>query len=294
MRFSITIKSAFLSAILAGAAISALAQPAAQGFAAPNQGFQGRMGGMGGGVNPLQSHAMELIRPERTDVRSELHLDIKQKAALDELMNNSQSEIQNRVRQQFQSPELQAIRNLPQDQQRAKMQEFMQANRAQMMADMQAWQGELNEKVKAILRPPQIKRLGELDLQYRGPFSLADQKIAKQVNLSDEHKAEIAKIYGDFQAYQQQQMQEFFQKMRENGAAAGQGGQQGARRGFNPQDFQNQMQPVTQKIEAQKKEAEAKVLALLSPEEKQAWVAVIGEKFTFRKDIVPNGPRGNF
>src|SRR5258707_9566159 len=136
MRFNMTIKSTILSTILAGATVSCWAQAGQgpQGFAAP--AFQGRMGGMAGGVNPIQSHAMELIRPERTDVRSEIHLDIKQKAALDELMNNSQSEIQNKMRQQFQSPELQAIRNLPQDQQRAKMQEFMQANRAQMMADM--------------------------------------------------------------------------------------------------------------------------------------------------------------
>src|SRR5258708_14439064 len=158
-------------------------------------------------------------------------------------MNKSQTEIRDKMRKQFQSSDLQAIRNLPQEEQRAKMQAFMEANRAQMMAEMQAWQGELNEKVKAILRPAQIKRLGELDLQYRGPLALADQKIANQVKLSGEHKSEIAKIYGDFQGAQQQQMQEFFQKMRENGAAAGQGGRQGAgggtSGGFNPQDFQN-------------------------------------------------------
>jgi hypothetical protein len=292
MRLRYTVTSAFMSGVIVGIAVTSFAQAGQQGNLQP--AFGGRFAGMGGGVNPLQSHAMELIQPARTDVRSELHLDIKQKAALDELMYNSQAEIRERTRRQFQSPDLQSIRNLPQDQQRQKLQEFMQNNRAQMMADMQAWQGELTEKVKAILRPGQIKRLAELDLQYRGALALADQKVADPLKLSAEHKSEIAKIVGDFQGAQQEQMQAFFQKMRDSAGTPDQGAQQRARGGFNPQDMQARMQPVLQKIESQKKEAEEKVVALLSPEEKQAWTAALGEKFTFRKDINPNGPRGNF
>lgn len=269
------------------------AQGPPQGFAA--QGLM-RGGGMMGTVDPMRSHAMELLQPARTDVRSELHLDIKQKAALDELMDSSRNEMRERMRKQFQSPELDAIRKLPQEEQRARMQEFMQANRAQMMAEQQAWQGELTEKVKAILRPTQIKRMGELDLQYRGVFALTDQKIAEQAKITQEHQGDIAKLYGDFQSSQQQLVQEVFQKMREE-FTSGQGaqtGQQGRRPAFNPQEMQNRMQPVMRKIEAQKKEAEEKALAVLSPEEKQGWAALQGEKFTFRKEIVTNGPRGNF
>ena len=73
-----------------------------QGFA--GQGLM-RGGGMMNTVNPTQSHAMELL--QRQEVRSDLHLDVKQKAALDELMNSSQTDLQERMRKQFQSPELQ-------------------------------------------------------------------------------------------------------------------------------------------------------------------------------------------
>jgi hypothetical protein len=308
MRPNKTSLTILISAALAGAAICCYAQQGAfapggpqgpqraggQRFGAPMQAMRG---GPMGPVDPTRTHVMELL--QRAEVRSDLHLDIKQKAALDNLDANAPVEIQNRLREQFRNTDVQSIRSLPQEEQRAKLQELAQANRAQVMAEMQAWQGELTEKVKAILRPGQVKRLNEIDLQYRGVLSLTDSKVAELLKVSNEHRTEIGKIYGDFQSAQQQLMQDFVQKMRDSGAFGGPGGAQGARQGgrqsgFNPQEFQARMQPVQQKIEAQKKEAEEKVNALLSAEEKQAWAAAQGEKITFRKDVIPNGPRGNF
>src|SRR5947207_91881 len=112
-----TAASMLFAAFILAAGAGAQAPQGGQGFA--GQGLM-RGGGMMNTVNPTQSHAMELL--QRQEVRSDLHLDVKQKAALDELMNSSQTDLQERMRKQFQSPELQAIRKLPQDEQRAKMQ----------------------------------------------------------------------------------------------------------------------------------------------------------------------------
>ncbi len=238
-----------------------------------------------GGVNPIQSHTMELL--QREEVKRELHITLKQRQAMDEATNSSQQQLATQFSQLRNNPDMQKIRSLPPEQRQQAMQEFMQANVQQMVAQYQSWQGEITEKVKQILKPEQIKRLNELDLQYRGSMAMADPRVAERVKLSSESRNQVARIHGDYQAKTQQMRQEFYQQMRDaNAPNTGQAprGQLGQVR---PPVQTNTMQ-IQQKLDAAKKDAEEKVVAFLSPEEKQNWIAAQGERFTFRKDY-PNG-----
>jgi len=142
-----------------------------------------------------------------------------------------------------------------------------------MEAARTTFEGEMNEKIKAILTPEQAVRLRQLDLQRRGVMSLADPKVAEQVKLSPQRRAEIAKIVADWQ----QTMRAAFDATRESGQFP---------------DMERRLSPTRQKLDKDKKAAETKVEAVLSDQERAAWQAALGEPFTFRAD--PPRPRPNF
>jgi hypothetical protein len=219
-----------------------------------------------------------LARPE---VQSEIHLDLRQKAALAELQGAAPAQMREQMRQNMQQ-----LQGLTPEQRTAKLQELGATLRAQT----QQMQGELTKKVEEILRPNQIARLHELDLQYRGAVALADAKVAEDAKISPEHRVSIAKINGDYQAKVQELVQEFMADMRDRGVGPGNppgaGPAPGQRRvsQAGPADFQSMFAPVQKKIDVLKKDADEKALAALDDEEKKRWTALQGEPFTFRKD----------
>src|SRR5262249_35274846 len=148
---------------------------------------------------------------------------------------------------------------------------------ATMRSQMQQFQGELTKRVEEILRPNQIARLHELDLQHRGPLALADPKVAEEAQISQEHRVAIMKINGDYQSKVQELMQEFMADMRERGLGPGAAGAPpapGVRTAQTaPQDFQAMFAPVQKKIDPMKKEAGEKAIAVLDEEEKKRWIA---------------------
>ena len=54
-----------------------------------------------------------------------------------------------------------------------------------------AVQADQNKKSEAILTPAQTKRLRELDLQWRGPLALSDEKLADKVTLTPDQRAKF-------------------------------------------------------------------------------------------------------
>jgi hypothetical protein len=157
----------------------------------------------------------------------------------------------------------------------------MQAMQGKVQAAMETFQGELTDKVKKILKPEQMTRLHQLDLQKRGALSLNDPKVADELKLSPESRAAIAKIAADYQATVGKTMQEAFQGAAQNG---------NLQRGQGP-DISNKLSPLRKALDAAKKDAEEKIVAALTPEEKATWTAAQGDPFKFRPDVIPQ--RGN-
>lgn len=266
--FALTFTAA--AATTLGTAMPAAAQGGpGGGFGRGGMGFGG--GPMMGNNNPLQSNPMGLL--QRVEVQKELGLSVRQKEQITELQTGSRDMMRQRMGQVFQGQDFQNMRNLSREERQAKMQEMQ----PQIQAAMAAFQGELSDKMKEILTPEQMTRLHQLDLQRRGPLSLADAKVADEIKLAPANRTEVAKIVADYQQQTGEVMRAAFQ---------------GAQASGQFPDFQSKLSPVKQKMDKTKKTAEASVVALLSDEEKAAWTAAQGDPFTFRAD--PVVPRPNF
>jgi hypothetical protein len=246
--------------------------------AASAQGLGGRFGGGFGGPgggSPLVSDPTGLLM--RPEVQNEIHLDLKQKNALADLIDQSQADAQQRMRQTRQGIDFRSLGNLSPQERQQRLAEIQ----AQMQAAMNVFQGELNDKIKAILKPDQVTRLHQLDLQRRGPLSMADPKVAQEVKLTPEHRTEVGKIFNQCQQETQKVMQDAFQQMREQIQQNG-----GLQPGQAPPipDFTSKQSPIRRKMEKSKKDAEDQALGLLSDDEKAGWKQAIGAPFKFRPD----------
>jgi Spy/CpxP family protein refolding chaperone len=137
---------------------SAEAQRQGQG-----RGGRGGFGGGGFGADPLT-----LLSNEK--VQKELDLTSEQKDSVKKLADERQTQ----GREAFA-----ALRDLSQDERRAKMDEMRKAAQA---------------KVDAILLPPQVERLKQLTLQRQGAGALSDPEVAKALNISEDQKKQLADI----------------------------------------------------------------------------------------------------
>lgn len=246
-------------------------------------------GGPGRFNSPLMSNTLGLLMTH-IEVQTELRLDLRQKNALSELQNQSQADMRQRMQQVFQDQRqnFQDLRNLPADQRRQRMQEIQQQIQPQVQAAMNAYQGEIDERVKKILTPAQVTRLHQLDLQKRGILSLGDPKVADEIKIASETRSEISKTVTEWQQQQGEIIRAAMQTWFQNG---------GPQSGQQPPDFQNRLSPIRQKLDANQKAAEDKVWNLLTPEEQARWKAALGASFTFRPDPPMNNNfmnRGGF
>ena len=265
---------ALTATLAAGALLGGATTASAQGFGGPGRGGMMFGGGPGGMASPLQSNPMGLL--QRTEVQTHLRLTVQQKQQIADLQGQTRTMMGERMRSLFQGQQQPGGGNPSREERR---QQFEQM-RPQMEAAMNAFQGELNDKMKAILTPEQAARLRQLDLQRRGILSLADPKVAEEVKLSPANRAEVGKIVADWQQQTGEVTRTAFENARQSGQFP---------------DFQSKLSPTKQKLDKIKKAAEAQVQALLSDEEKAAWASAQGEPFTFRADPVqqrPNFPGG--
>lgn len=265
------------------------------GFGAPFG--MGRMGGMN---DPTRSSAMMLL--QRDDVQSHLMITARQREALQDMQNKAMTEFQQKM--QANRPDFQSLRNLSPEERQTKIQEMQQ----QMQQTMQSFQEDLDKKTEAILKPAQVKRLHELDLQWRGPLAIADPKVGDQLDLSQEQKGKLGEILTEFRTKQQEAMRSAFggfggrgrRNRNNNGdpngnangdpnAGAGQQDGNAPPQRPDPQQMQARFAEAQKEIEKIKKESSAKVLELLAPEQKQKWDDLVGKKFTFRATSSQSG-----
>ncbi len=133
----------------------------------------GRGGPRGGGFN--RGDPVRLL--SLPEVQKELELVDDQKTQLKTLGDE--------LRQKMQK-EFSGVRDIP------------QAQRAARFAELQAKLKPLNEealkKVQEILMPNQWDRLNEISIQVRGAAALADEKIQKELGVSDDQKSKLKGI----------------------------------------------------------------------------------------------------
>jgi hypothetical protein len=250
-----------------------------QNFNIPPSLYFGMIGQTSGGIDPTHSSAMQLL--QRNDVRNEIALDLKQQNALDDLRTKSQQEFQTTLQTNVKES-MKALQNVPQDQQQAQIQDRMD----QFATTVQTFQGDVDKRTEAILRPKQVKRLHELDLRWRGPLALSDQKVAEALKLTPEQTGKVSTFVKEFMEGQQKALTQAM-------VPAANPNDNGQPIPATPQERMQQMQKKmyaamhTREMEKSKTDIEAKLVDTLTPAQKEQWTTMLGAKFTFRKTEVP-------
>jgi len=128
-------------------------------------------------------------------------------------------------------------------------------------------------KLAEILLPHQIKRLNEIFIQQNGVSALQDEDIAKDLGVSEAQKAKLAEVRLANRQTVQDQMRALFQ------GGGGGGGDREANRA---------------KIEEIQKAADAKLLAVLTPDQQKKFEEMKGKPFTMTEERRGfGGPGGN-
>jgi hypothetical protein len=113
-------------------------------------------------------------------------------------------------------------------------------------------------KLAEILLPHQSKRLNEIYVQQNGLNALQDEDIAKDLNISEAQKAKLAEV-------RDANRTAMFEQMRGGGGAPGGGG--GDREAFFA------------RMQEYRKQADAKLLAVLTPDQQKKFEAMKGKPF---------------
>jgi hypothetical protein len=203
---------------------------------------------------------------KRSDVQSHIGLSLRQKNELNEILTGPQRITVNLVDHGDKDDA---------------------ARQRELEKQVAAQVGGPEEKVKAVLKPEQYSRLQELQLQWKGVLILADQKIADKVGISRETRPEINKIVGEYNMEKMKVMQSLMQ-VDETPRQDGNNVQLRRMVKMNTKELENPLSPAYKALDEAKKAAEKKVLAALTPEDRDSWRKAQGAPFTFRTDIAGN------
>lgn len=128
------------------------------------------------------------------------------------------------------------------------------------------------EKLAEILLPHQLKRLTEIYIQVAGVAALQDDDIAAELGITEAQKSKMAEVQASIREEMGAQMRELFQG----------GGEREA---------------IQAKMQELRRNAEAKVLAVLTPEQQKKFEEMKGKPFNMpegfgRGGFGPGGPGG--
>jgi hypothetical protein len=152
----------------------------------------------------------------------------------------------------------------------AKLRDLSQEERRDKMRDLNRSVGaEENAALDTVLRPEQMKRLKQIELQQMGAQAFARAEVEKALNLTDDQKSKIKTINDDAQ----KEMRELFQAGGGGGGQGqagrqGRGGQGGGGQGAN-----------REKIDSLRKETMEKVQSVLTEDQKKSWKELTGTPF---------------
>lgn len=135
---------------------------------------------------------------------------------------------------------------------------------------------ETKKAVEGVLDEKQGKRLGQINVQLLGFAAYTDKGVQEKLKLDDGQKE---KIKGINEEYTKDRGELFRDAPR--GAFGGAGGRPG---GQQPSDEdKKKIEEFTKKSEGLRKEAEDKVVAVLSADQKATWKELVGEKADLTK-----------
>lgn len=135
--------------------------------------------------------------------------------------------------------------------------------REAMREKMTAATKEITSKVEGVLTPEQKKRLKEIQIQAQGTRALTSEDVAKALNITEEQKKKIEEI------------------REANRPQFGRGGQPGG----------GGERPSLERMQEQQKETEAKILDVLTAEQKTSFEAMKGKKFDMPRPTFGGGNR---
>jgi DNA-binding transcriptional MerR regulator len=136
---------------------------------------------------------------------------------------------------------------------------------------------ETKTAVESALKPEQVKRLRQINIQLQGPRAFTTKEVQEALQLTDDQKEQIQGIVSEFGR----------DVMEVTRAGFGRGGQQ------DPEAFRQRMQENQRKIAALTKEAEEKVHEKLTDEQKSKLKELHGEKFDTARLTQPRRQRDN-
>jgi len=267
------IATAATVALLFGLGASAVAQGAGTGSPPPPFGA-GMPMLIPGALRPEDpTHSTEwVLLMAHKEVGTEIGLDDHQREALADLQAKSHDEILSRMRAAAAGNPEEA--NETPEEHRAQFQQRM----AQQRAYMESFPAEMAKRAEGVLKSAQVKRLRELDLQWRGPLALADPKVADALKLSSEQRDKVAAVLRDYQAAVvniRMQARPGF-----NGAGTV-GASQTAPAPPSVEEIRARMTKAQKEIDQARQEAGEKTLAVLSPEQQKRWQQMLGKPFAF-------------
>lgn len=206
---------AFSRIVLACGAVALIAAPASA-----QQGRGGRGFG-GGGANLLSNKS----------VQKELKVTDEQA----EKLNAFGREMMEKQREEFEG-----LRDLSQEERREKMQELARTRAAELVKGM-----------GGILKPEQVKRFEEIQLQQSGAGAFSSPRVQEKLKLTDDQQSKLREINQE----SGQSMREAFQD--------------------NPSDREGAMKEIA----ALRKQATEKAVGVLTDDQKKAWKEMTGEPF---------------
>jgi hypothetical protein len=219
---------------------------------------------------PTLSAMLSLLT--RPDVQQTLQLTLKQKRDLEALQTKSFTDIVSKV-----GLGINEFQNLTPEERAEQRGELPERARTAIGRFV----GDLDRDTEAILTPGQIKRMHELDLQWRGPMAAGDPRVAEALQLSQEQKQRVAEIVADYHVEMQKAFMSGFAAMRRGSGA----GENGAAPPAPPSadDIRNAFIDVDKSVAKTRAEHAGRVLALFSEEQRAHWSAMLGKGFHFSK-----------
>lgn len=137
----------------------------------------------------------------------------------------------------------------------------------EMREKMETLNAETKKAVEGALKPEQVKRLKQINVQVMGLRAFSDKDIQTELKLTDDQKDQIKSIMDEFQT-----------DARELGGRGFQRGQN-----VDREEIARRMQENQRKMEALTKETMEKVDAKLTDAQKSTWKEMQGEKFDTAK-----------
>ena len=213
-----------------GVAFLAMAVFATVATAQPPQGRGGFRGGMG------DAGSLMYLRSEQ--VQKELNLTEEQKEKAQALGER----LREQMRERFSG-----MRDLSEEQRRERFQEMQQdaAKRAE----------EMRKEVAGILKPEQLKRLRQIELQQQGAAALMRPEVAENLGLTADQKEKLEQIGRS----SREKMQELFQGGRERS--------------------EEQRGQAREKVQQLRQEGEKEAMAVLTAEQKEKLRDMMGKPF---------------